>query len=61
MAERNPREIAQALLSAPGWARIGITAPNGWLREQAALELALAVLEAPEGTEQATNQLPLSL
>ncbi len=39
------REVADAILSAPGWARIGITVPNEHLREKAALEVALAVVE----------------
>jgi hypothetical protein len=35
--------IADAILNAPGWARIGITAPSERLRLEAAQELALAV------------------
>jgi len=36
--------IAEAILTAPGWARVGLTAPAERLREEAALELARAVL-----------------
>jgi hypothetical protein len=36
--------IAEALLTAPGWARVGLTAPTSWMREDAARELARAVL-----------------
>ncbi|MFM5924586.1 MAG: DUF6771 family protein [Novosphingobium sp.] len=36
--------IACAILDAPGWARVGITAPSERLRQDAALELALAIL-----------------
>lgn len=32
--------IADAILSAPGWARVGISDPKPWLREDAAIELA---------------------
>ena len=36
--------VAEAILSAPGWARVGITAPAPYLREDAAHELARAIL-----------------
>ena len=35
--------IAQAILSAPGWARVGISDPTPWMREDAAAELARAI------------------
>ena len=38
--------LAQTLLHAPGWARIGLTAPNQRLREQAAAELAESIIDA---------------
>ncbi|MFZ3485743.1 DUF6771 family protein [Sphingomonas sp. 3-13AW] len=38
--------LAQILLLAPGWARIGLTAPNQRLREQAAAELAESIIDA---------------
>jgi hypothetical protein len=36
--------VAQAILTAPGWARVGITASSEHLREDAALELAQSIL-----------------
>ena len=38
--------VAHAILDAPGWARVGITAPNSCLREDAALELARVIADA---------------
>ena len=38
--------VAHAILDAPGWARVGITAPSSCLREDAALELARAIADA---------------
>lgn len=35
--------ISQAILEAPGWARLGITAPSPRMREQAATELARSI------------------
>ncbi len=37
--------VAETILAAPGWARVGITAPVSHLRGAAAHELARAVLE----------------
>ena len=45
MERLDPQQIASALLTSAGWARVGLTAPNEHLREQAAKELALAVCE----------------
>jgi hypothetical protein len=53
--------IAQALLTAPGWARVGLTAPGEGLREDAARELARAVLEGRQQPEASPDQLKLSL
>lgn len=53
--------IAQALLAAPGWARVGLTAPAEQLREDAARELARAVLEGREMHQASPDQLALSL
>lgn len=60
MEQADPTHIAEALLAAPGWARIGITAPAKHLREEAALELAKAVLDDRQ-SEQSPDQLTLSL
>jgi hypothetical protein len=35
--------VARALLDAPGWARVGLTAPTEIIREAAAQELALTI------------------
>lgn len=40
--------LAQSLLHAPAWARVGLTAPNERLREQAAIELAQSIIVAIE-------------
>lgn len=54
--------IAQALLAAPGWARVGLTAPTEHLRQQSALELALTIAEhADRVTDAGPDQLALSL
>ncbi len=55
--------VAHAILDAPGWARVGITAPSSCLREDAALELARVIADAvtaPVGeTVEAQTSLPL--
>lgn len=37
--------ISTAILTAPGWARVGITMPDGRLRERAADALAHAIVD----------------
>lgn len=54
-----PAQLAETILSAPAWARVGITAPNERLREEAALELARAILADPGATD--PRQLALTL
>jgi hypothetical protein len=39
-----PDQLAETILSAPAWARVGITAPDERMREEAALELARSIL-----------------
>lgn len=39
-----PTELAETILAAPAWAKVGITAPNPRLREEAAIELARTIL-----------------
>lgn len=54
--------IAEALLTAPGWARVGISDPKPWLREDAALTLATAILQhtdAPDDNEARQARLTL--
>jgi len=53
--------IADALLSAPGWAKVGLTAPTEHMREQAARELARAVLEEGKNPQGVSDQLTLRL
>lgn len=52
-------EIAESLLAAPAWARVGLTAPNERLREEAALELARC-LTGDDGRDD-PRQLALTL
>ena len=55
--------VAEVILTAPGWVRVGITAPTSHLRVAAAHELARVILEdvwrETEGTT--GDQLGLSL
>lgn len=55
--------VAAALLSAPGWARVGLTAPDSRLRVQAAETLAahLAEYAGQPLAVSDRNQLPLPL
>jgi len=56
----DPAPIAKALLTSAGWARVGLTAPSEYLREQAAKELAVTIAEALDPTpEPDPNQLRL--
>ena len=63
MERIDPTLIAQAILTAPGWARVGISAPTSYLREDAAAELARTILDhmvrEPEPT--CENQIGLAL
>ena len=45
MERIDPSRVAETILSAPGWARVGITAPASHIRVAAAHELARAILE----------------
>lgn len=55
--------IAEAILQAPGWARIGITAPSHVMREDAAAELARAILDHAQtpATNPPSDQIGLGL
>lgn len=46
MERIDPSQIAAAILEAPAWARVGITAPTAYLRQDAAVELARAILDS---------------
>jgi hypothetical protein len=63
MEQAELSRVAETILTAPGWARVGITAPANHLRVAAARELARAILEdvglGPEVP--AADQLGLSL
>ncbi len=63
MTTPNPSYIAHSILTAPAWARLGITMPDERMRERAAEELALAIvarLEQPPTVYDA-SQIPLPL
>lgn len=47
--EPDPTQISDAILAAPGWARVGITMPCERLRERAAHELACSIVEQITG------------
>jgi hypothetical protein len=53
-------DISAAILSAPGWCRVGITAPSEEMRQRSAQELALAIVEhLNPSPADAADQLPL--
>ena len=51
MTQPDPSSLAQSLLLAPAWARVGLTAPVQRIREQAAAELAQTIIGALEGSQ----------
>lgn len=53
--------MADAILEAPGWVRIGITAPSLSLREDAARVLAGAIVERLQAASPKAEQLGLKL
>jgi hypothetical protein len=62
MTRIDPTMLATTILEAPGWARVGITAPSPYMRYDAAMELALAIaatvedkLELPSGNQSALD------
>lgn len=59
----DPDRVAKALLDAPGWARVGITAPTEIIREAAAQELAMTIARLLDDSTVAPdpNQLALAL
>jgi len=56
-------DISEAILSSPGWARVAITHPRAELRERAAAEIALAIVDklSPWTPVDDPNQLRLAL
>lgn len=63
MDKIEPSRVAETILTAPGWARVGLSAPASHVRIAAAHELARAILEGigQGGKEAAGDQLGLSL
>lgn len=62
MTRIDPDRVARALLDAPGWARVGLTAPTETIREAAAQELALTIARIDGEVAAADpNQLVLAL
>ncbi|RVT91357.1 DUF6771 family protein [Sphingomonas crocodyli] len=55
--------LADILLNAPGWARVGLTVPNARMREQAADALAATIVDrlGLEVDERDRKTLPLPL
>ena len=51
--------VTEAILAAPGWARVGITMPDPNMRERAATELARTILQGPPKDD--ANQLKLPI
>jgi hypothetical protein len=47
--------LATTILEAPGWARVGITAPSPYMRYDAAMELALAIAATVESKLEIPN------
>ena len=61
MTAPDPSTLATTLLTAPAWCRVGLTAPSQRLREQAAAELAQAVLGALEASTPAHDARQMTL
>ncbi len=59
----SPLSLAHMVLSAPGWVRVGITAPNERIREEAALELGAYLIDrmAHPAPIEAEDQMTLPL
>lgn len=45
MQRIDQQELSAIILTAPAWARVGITMPDEEMREKAAAELALTIVE----------------
>ncbi|MDF7775807.1 hypothetical protein P1X14_11165 [Sphingomonas sp. AOB5] len=55
-------DLSAAIMSAPAWCRVGITAPTEDMRQRSARELALAIVESlnPPPAD-ADQQIPFAL
>ena len=45
MTRIDPQELSSIILTAPAWGRVGITMPDIEMREKAAAELAITIVE----------------
>ncbi|WP_312026742.1 DUF6771 family protein [Sphingomonas endolithica] len=54
-------DLSDAILSAPGWCRVGIAMPDEAMRQRAAGELARAIVERLGAPEHNADQLTLAL
>lgn len=65
MERIDANRVAETILAAPGWARVGITAPTSHIRVAAAHELARAILadveDGEDGDAPGPDQLGFSL
>jgi len=63
MDDIDENRVAKAILAAPGWARVGISAPKESTREAAAQELALTITKMFDDRHSAIdpNQMVLAL
>jgi len=61
MERIDPSLIAQAILAAPGWARVGITASTVYLREDAAAELARSILDHIQAEPEPSSEKQIGL
>ncbi|WP_366520783.1 DUF6771 family protein [Sphingomonas sp.] len=49
--KHDPSSLAHTLLTAPAWARVGLTAPSKSIREAAATELAETIIGALQASQ----------
>ncbi len=63
MRRVDPELLRETILTAPGWARVGLTAPRQQTREAAATELVQVIVRAIDGEDvsQDTRQIALPL
>lgn len=61
MERIDPRQLSDAILTAPGWARVGITMPDQHMRQRAADELAATIVERLTRADQQPDRDQLSL
>jgi hypothetical protein len=54
-------DLSDAILSAPGWCRVGIAMPNEAMRLRAASELARSIVERLSTPKHDSDQLTLAL